>query len=129
MSNEEPADDFKIPRYADAGVAFLGVELNDALILIASVFLGLAAGTQFGAPAYIGVPVVGFFVNKAFIDWRSKSLPGQFRVVLFRIGLVGYSRAFKGGDVVFVGDATVINPASGELADAVTATRRKAQRI
>ena len=111
MLNEEAVDEYRIPRHADAGVAFLGVELNDALILIGSVFVGLAAGTQFGAPAYIGVPVLGFLLNKSFLVWRSKSLPGQFRVTLFRIGLVGYARSFKGGDVVFVGDGTVINPA------------------
>ena len=121
MSNEEAVDDFKVPRYGNAGVAFLGVELSDALILIVSVFVGLAAGTQFGPVAYIGVPVAGFFLNKLFIDWRSKSLPGQTRVYLFQVGLVGYAGGFKGGDVVFVGDGVVINPDPDLLDDAAVA--------
>ena len=121
MSNEEAVDDFKIPRYGNAGVAFLGVELSDALILIVSVFVGLATGTQFGPVAYIGVPVAGFFLNKLFIDWRSKSLPGQTRVYLFQVGLVGYAGGFKGGDVVFVGDGVVINPDPNLLDDAAAA--------
>ena len=121
MLNEEALDDYKIPRFANAGVAFLGVELNDALILICSVFVGLATGTQFGPAAYIGVPVAGFFLNKLFIDWRSKSLPGQTRVYLFQVGLVGYAGGFKGGDVVFVGDGVVINPDPDLLEDAAKA--------
>lgn len=121
MLNEEAIDEYVIPRFASAGVAFLGVELNDALILICSVFVGLATGTQFGPVAYIGVPVAGFFLNKLFIDWRSKSLPGQTRVYLFQIGLVGYAGGFKGGDVVFVGDGVVINPDPDLLEDAARA--------
>ena len=49
------------------------------------------------------------------------------RARLFRAGVFGYSNGFKGGEVVFVGDATVINPGSGELLDQLEAELRRAE--
>jgi hypothetical protein len=112
-----------IPRHGNAGVAFLGVELRDATIVIASVFVGLAAGARLGTLWYIGVPVAGYFLNKLYIDWRSNALPGQLRQTLFEQGLIGYGRAFRGADVVFLGDSRVINPQSRELLDDMSAKR------
>ena len=119
MSSEE----FEVPKYGSAGVAFLGVEMADAWIVIVSVFVGLGVGTQVGVVAYVGIPVAGFFANKWYVGWRSKALPGQLKTFLFRIGLVGYSKSFKGGDVVFVGDSDVINPDAGELVEHVERAR------
>lgn len=112
------ASEFEIPRHGNAGVAFLGVELADAWLVIASVFAGLALGTHFGPVAYLGIPVGGFMLNKWYVDLRSRALPGQVRAALYRAGLVGYSKAFEAADTVYIGDWTVINPASSELVDA-----------
>ena len=115
MSSEE----FEIPRNGNAGVAFLGVELSDTWILIVSVFLGLGAGSigQLGVLGYLGFPLGGYVLNKLYVDWRSKTVPGQVRNYLFRMGLMGYTKALKGGDVVFVGDSRVINPDSQALVE------------
>lgn len=110
----------QIPRYARAGVAFLGVEFGDALILVGSIFAALLLGKTLGTGAYIGIPVAGFYINRAYIEWRSKSLPGQWASLLFRWGLVGYSKAFSARETVFVGDAIIINPGSRECVDRVT---------
>lgn len=113
------SEGFEIPRHGKAGVAFLGVELSDAWILILSVFIGLGAGSllQLGVKAYVGIPIGGYILNKLFVDWRSKSVPGELRNYLFRTGLMGYTNAFKGGNVVFEGDSKVINPDSQALID------------
>ena len=113
MSN----DIVKIPRHGKAGVAFLGVELNDAFILIASIFIALLAGGSLGTGAYIGIPVAGFFLNRLYVDWRSNALPGQFQATLFTLGFRGYSRAFKSRDTVFIGDANVINAGASKAVD------------
>ena len=120
MLNEEHA----IPRHGKAGVAFLGVEFGDAFIVIGSVFAGLLIGSQIGLAGYLGVPMGGYFLNKLYVDWRSKSLPGQFRQRLFELGLAGYGRHFKAAEVVFVGDATVINPGSSALLDDISQRTR-----
>jgi hypothetical protein len=111
------SDDTTIPRFAKAGVAFLGVEFNDALILFASIFLGLFMGPSLGTGAYLGIPVAGFFINRLYIDWRSAALPGQVRAFLFSTGMGGYSKAFKSRQVVFVGDGVVINTGSSKMLD------------
>jgi len=43
------------------------------------------------------------------------------------LGLLGYSKALKSSDVVFVGDATVINPSSSEEIDRIETGVSKAQ--
>jgi hypothetical protein len=120
-------DDFEIPKHSAAGVAFLGVEFNDSLVAILGVFVGLGVGLEYGAMACIGCAVGGFFLNKAYLDWREGLPPGHMRARLFRMGILGYSGAFKAGDVVFVGDATVINPGSSVLVDQAEVSLRKAQ--
>jgi len=123
VSNEEHA----IPRHGNAGVAFLGVEFGDAFIVIGSVFAGLFVGSLIGVPGYLGVPMGGYFLNKLYVDWRSKSLPGQFRQRLFELGLAGYGRHFRAAEVVLVGDATVINPGSSGLLDELSRRARVAK--
>jgi hypothetical protein len=125
VSNEE----FEIPRHGNAGVAFLGVELKDATIVIVSVFVGIVVGWQTGPLGYLGVPAAGFFLNKVYIDWRKNTLPGQARLQLFKAGLAGYGRGFKAADVLFVGDAAVIYPGRREeesTTSPTTATRKAA---
>lgn len=122
MANEV----FSIPRHGAAGVAFLGVELKDTVILIASVFIGIAVGASVGFGGYIGVPVLGYFANKAYIDWKNGRLPGYLRAFLFTQGLAGYSTAFKQLDTLYVGDGVVINPGSSIMLDAMASAYSKA---
>ena len=119
-------EEFDIPKHASAGVAFLGAELGDAVIVLAGIFIGLLAFLKFGAMGFIGSVAAGFFLNKTYLDWREGLPAGQVRARLFRAGVFGYSNGFKGGEVVFVGDATVINPGSGELLDQLEAELHRA---
>ncbi len=95
-----------IPKRAGAGVAFLGVELKDAVIVICSVFIGIFAGSvlQAGNFGYIGIPLLGYFCNRLFIEWQSRYPRGIVKRALFRVGLSGYSKTLSSQKVVFVGD-------------------------
>lgn len=117
MSNEV----FNIPRHGAAGVAFLGVELKDAAILIASVFVGIAVGAKVGFGGYIGIPMFGYFLNKAYIDWKKSRLPGYVRTFLFINGLAGYSSAFRKSATIYVGDSVVINAGASTMLDTLQA--------
>ena len=55
---------FEIPRHGAAGVAFLGAEFKDAVILLASVPLGLVLGHLFGVLFYVVVPWLGGCLKK-----------------------------------------------------------------
>lgn len=103
---------FKIPRRGGAGVAFMGVEMADALIFLVSIPLALVLGSLFGmgTKAYLGVPVAGFFLNRTLIEWRANQLPGAFREWLFAHGIAGYSKRLNSQSVVYTGDATVVLP-------------------
>lgn len=118
VSTEE---DLTIPKHARAGVAFLGVEFHDALILILSVFLGLFAGfvMKMDVAGYLGVPILGYILNRAYINWRSNQLPGQLQGWLYAHGLLGYSRALNKRAQKYVGDARVGNLGSLDMVDAL----------
>lgn len=109
MSNQA----FRIPRRGDAGVAFLGVELKDAWLVLGGVFCGLFAGSvfQMGTAGYIGFPIGGYMLNRVYIEWQNNNLPGVFRCRLFSRGITGYSPTIRAQNVVYTGDAVVINPA------------------
>lgn len=106
----------RIPKRGKAGVAFMGVEFSNAWPLLLSIFVALITGGPLGGGAmfYLGVPVAGFFLNKMYVEVRSKQLPGAVREWLYSIGLSGYSSKITSQQVVFKGDNTVINPASTE---------------
>ncbi len=95
-----------IPKRAGANVAFLGVELKDAAILIASVFLGILSGSMFGMGnlGYLGMPLAGYFLNRIYIEWQSRNPRGVVRRQLFKLGLTGYSKTLSSQQTVFVGD-------------------------
>lgn len=126
MSDQEVS----IPKRGNAKVAFLGVELKDAGLLIGSLFAGLICGSAFdmGNFGYVGIPAIGYFSNRLYIEWKSKSLPGAFRAFLFSLGLWGYSDALKSQKTLFVGDSDVINPASGRYLDQIIAEAKKETR-
>lgn len=109
------SNSFRIPKYGGAESAFLGVEFKDTYILIVSVFVALIAGKIWGTTAYLGIPFAGYHANKKYIEWRSTRLPGFVQVWFFRFGINGYSKGFKSQRTVYVGDATIINPASKRL--------------
>jgi hypothetical protein len=110
---------FRIPKRGDAGVAFLGVEIQDAIIVIGSVFVGLFCGSalDMGNVGYLGIPIAGYAVNRLYIDWQSKTLPGAFRNFLFSLGFAGYSESLKSQKTVFIGDNQIINPAASQVVD------------
>lgn len=100
----------RVPKHGKADVAFAGAELRDAWFLIGAVFAGLALGGTFGWVAYLGFPLLGYCGTKAYIDWKSRHLPGYCAARLYRCGVSGYSRAFDRQKKRFVGDGRVINP-------------------
>jgi len=117
---------FRIPRHGDAGVAFLGVELKDAWLVLGGVFCGLFAGSifQMGTTGYLGFPIGGYMLNRLYIEWQNNNLPGVFRCRLFSRGLAGYSPTIRAQKIIYVGDAVVLNPASSRLIDAVIVQKR-----
>ena len=117
MSNNP--ENMRIPRYGDAGVAFAGVELKDAVIVLVSIFLALIFGGKVGTLGYIGFPVAGYFLNRLYVDRRSSQLPGQFRAYLFAQGLLGYSKSLQSKEILFIGDADGINPGSKRVLSAI----------
>ncbi len=108
------SDQAYIPKRAGAGVAFLGVELKDAAIVIASVFVGIFAGSAFdlGNFGYIGIPLLGYFCNRVFIEWQSRNPRGLVRRALYQLGVSGYSKALSSQQIVFVGDNNPTCPAT-----------------
>ena len=112
--SDEPV---RIPKYARSGVAFAGVEIEDAFILLGGVLVGFVAGAflNLGLKAYIGVPVVCYLANTLYLDWKEQSPAGHLRAVMFRLGILGYSRAFPVAEMVYVGDSNALNPASSDL--------------
>lgn len=105
-------DDYRleeIPRYGDAGVAFLGVEVKDTYFLMASVFIGLIAGSKWGMSAYLGIPASGYFLTKLYLDWKSNQLPGSLLAFLYSKGIIGYSAGLRNRNVIYHGDSIGIN--------------------
>lgn len=100
---------YSIPRYGNAGVAFLGVEFKDTILLIASLFVGIISGMLFGLPAYIAPPIAGYVITVLYLDWKSDKLPGFLLVWLYSRGYAGYSIGFPDRNIVYVGDARPIN--------------------
>ncbi|WP_049096369.1 hypothetical protein [Burkholderia cepacia] len=111
---------FRIPRYGGADAAFLGVQFKDTYILIVSVLVAFVAGKFLGTFAYLGIPFAGYHINKKYIEWRNAKLDGFVRAFLYRFGVASYGkRGFKSQRTLYIGDATVINPRSKLLVDAV----------
>ena len=109
----------RIPRRAKAGIAFAGVELKEATPLLGSVFGGLAAGQIWGWAGYLGVPLAGYIVNRLYLDWKSGRLPGELRVLMYKIGFMSFSKAFDRQQKLFIGNSVVINPMSTETLSAM----------
>lgn len=118
---------FRVPRYGHAGVAFLGVEMKDTKLLLASFFLGLIIGGPLGGDTmgYIGVPVIGFWLNKQYLAWKGNQLPGYLKSALFEMGLTGYSNAFAFKKIRYIGDSNIANLASSRMLTAIQRTMRK----
>ena len=122
------SDVFEIPRHGAAGVAFLGAEFKDAVILLASVPLGLVLGHLFGVLFYVLGPWLGFVANKQYVDWLAKSQPGRLRLWLYELGLVGYSPALACQQLIVQGDARPICRGSAAMLDQIIADRVVADR-
>lgn len=105
----------RVPKHGKADVAFAGAQLGDAWFLIGSVFAAMIAGSLFGWGAYIGIPMLGYFVTKAYIQWKSNNLPGHLTVLLYRLGMTGYSAAFDRKKKLFIGDGSIVNPGALQM--------------
>jgi len=107
----------RIPKYARAGVAFAGVEIQDAFIVIGGVLVGFVAGAflGLGIKAFVGITVLCYLANTWYLDWKEDAPAGHLSAKLFRLGLSGYSRAFPTANMVYVGDSNALNPASHHL--------------
>ncbi|MFS2023488.1 hypothetical protein [Massilia sp. CT11-137] len=117
----------RVPKHGKADVAFAGAQLGDAWLLIGSVFAAMVAGGIFGWVAYIGIPVLGYLLTKAYIQWKSNNLPGHLQVLLYRVGLAGYSAAFNRKKKLFIGDSRIVNPAALQIVAVVRDDARSAR--
>jgi hypothetical protein len=108
------SDNVRIPKYAGA---FAGVEIKDCFILLGGALVGFIFGGffGFGLKGYVGIPVICYFANASYLDWKEEAAPGYLRAMLFRFGLIGYSRAFPRANMVYVGDSKALNPSSYKL--------------
>ncbi|WP_371765567.1 hypothetical protein [Massilia sp.] len=110
-----------VPKYGKKDVAFAGAELNDAWIALGSIFVGMVAGSVFGWVFYVGIPLCGYVLTKMYIAWKEENLPGYIAVVLYRLGISGYSSAFNRKQKLFIGDSKVVNPSALEMGALVRA--------
>lgn len=117
----------RVPKHGKADVAFAGAQLGDAWLLIGSVFVAMVVGSLFGWVAYIGIPVLGYLLTKAYIQWKNNNLPGHLNVLLYRVGLTGYSAAFDRKKKLFIGDSTIVNPAALRIAAVIRGDARAAR--
>jgi len=99
----------KIPRGANAGVAFLGVELADTAPLVISIFMSipLSSGGSWWLP--IICVVAGFFATKLYVEFNSGQLNGHTQTLLYSYGIEGYSSAFDRQNKLFIGDSVISN--------------------
>jgi len=113
--------DEHVPKHGKKDVAFAGAQLSDAWLLLGSIFVALVVGSTVGWLAYVGVPVLGFGLTKAYIHWKGEHLPGHLAVILYRWGIAGYSSAFNRKKKRFIGDSKVINPSALQMGAIVRA--------
>src|SRR5471032_2041011 len=60
-----------IPKFAGAGVAFAGVEIQDAFLLFFGVLVGFVAGwLGLGMKGFIGIPLVCYFATTWYLEWK-----------------------------------------------------------
>jgi len=99
----------RIPRGANSGVTFLGVELKDTSPLIISVFISLplASGGGWWLPlACIGT---GFIFTRYLVNFKKIHLNGYFQSILYRYSIEGYSAAFDKQNKLFIGNSIILN--------------------
>ena len=100
---------YRIPRLGGKGVGFAGVEFSQAIIFAVSFSVGFLLMGVLGASA-LGIPVVGYFANKFYLDWLRDKPMGYVKTILYRKGWYSFSKAFDRPDKLFLGNAT---PGSG----------------
>jgi len=128
MANEDDTDLMqRVTRYGGAGVAFLGVDVEDTYLLIASVFIALIAGSKLGPPGFFVPPLVGYGLTKIYLDWKSGHLPGMERAWLYSRGYMGYSSGLDSMGTIYFGDDIAKNPEIEEQEIAIILEHFKAQ--
>lgn len=107
----------RIPHRADAGIQFAGVDMADAVPVIAGIFGAMMFGKWLGVASYILLPAVGFGASKAWLNWKKTNPAGHAQALMYATGIYGYSKAFTKKKKLFVGDGAQINPARNRLFD------------
>lgn len=95
----------RIPRGANSGVTFLGVELGDTTPLIISIFVSvpISSGGSWWLPVLSVLS--GFAITKSYIGFKRGHLNGFFQSILYSRSIVGYSNAFNKQNKLFLGNA------------------------
>lgn len=98
-------DMYRIPRFGGKGVGFAGVEFSQATIFVVGFSIGFLTMGILG-PTAVGFPLVGYWVNKWYLDWLRDKPMGYVKTYLYRMGWYGFSSVFDKPGKIFVGNAT-----------------------
>ena len=99
----------RIPKRANSGVQFLGVNMSDAMPFAICFVVGLLLIRPFGPMFFFITAGLGFFISKSLVLWKERNPPGAIHAWFFKIGVFGYSKTFDKQNKLFVGDNTVEN--------------------
>jgi len=110
---------YLIPRHANAGVAFLGVEFKDTWLLIASAVVGIIVLFMQETMIGIGILFGGYCLTRALIEWKLNQLSGSLRAYFFNMGLKAYSSTIRHQKTLYVGDSVALYRGSSSYMNAV----------
>jgi|GEM_PF-3020885 len=108
---------YRIPARANAGIAFAGVELSEAMPLVVCAIIGLFGSKIFGGSFFVVVLIGGFLASKELVKFKKGRLDGFLTAYLYVHGLDGYSIAFNSAKKRFIGDGQGINTGSSVFVD------------
>jgi len=100
----------RIPRGANAGVAFLGVDLSDTAPMIASLFISLPLSSGGSWLMPIVCVCIGFLLTRGFVNYKKEQLDGFVQCILYKYAIDGYSDSFNRQNKIFIGNSIITNP-------------------
>ena len=98
-----------IPKRANSGVQFLGVNMGDAMPFVICFVMGLLLIRPFGPMFFFITAGIGYFITKALVLWKERNPPGAIQAWLYSKGIFGYSKVFDKQNKLFLGDNTIEN--------------------
>jgi hypothetical protein len=99
----------RIPRGANLGVTFLGVELKDTAPLICSIFVALPISSMGSLMLPFITVLIGFLLTRYFVSYKKEQLDGFILSVLYQYSILGYSEAFNKQNKLFIGNSIILN--------------------